>query len=73
MALLCLGALTACIDDSDPVFGEKLEITVGNVDKDIRTTIGSTLSINPTISPEDREYDCYWGVANRNNTYSVGV
>lgn len=71
MALLCLGALTACIDDSDPVFGEKLEITVGNVEKDIRTTIGSTLTINPSISPEDRDYDCYWGVANKNNNYSV--
>ena len=71
MALLCLGALTACIDDSDPVFGEKLEITVGNVEKDIRTTIGSTLTINPSISPEDIDYDCYWGVANKNNTYSI--
>ena len=44
---------------------------MGNIEKNIRVNIGDVLQLNPTISPDDREYDCFWGVANRNNTYSV--
>lgn len=69
--LLLAGVFTSCVDDSDDVFGERLEIAVGNIEKDIRINIGETLTINPSISPEDREYDCFWGLANKNNTYSV--
>ncbi len=69
--LLLAGVFTSCIDDSDPVFGERLEITVGNIDSDIRINIGETLTINPSISPEDKEYDCFWGIANKNNNYSI--
>lgn len=69
--LLLAGVFTSCVDDSDDVFGERLEIAVGNIEKDIRINIGETLTINPSISPEDREYDCFWGIANKNNTYSV--
>ncbi|MBQ7998330.1 MAG: hypothetical protein IJ296_03285, partial [Bacteroidales bacterium] len=68
---LLAGVFTSCVDDSDDVFGERLEIAVGNIEKDIRINIGETLTINPSISPEDREYDCFWGLANKNNTYSV--
>ena len=57
--LLLAGVFTSCVDDSDDVFGEKLEIAVGNIEKDIRINIGETLTINPSISPEDREYDCF--------------
>lgn len=72
IALLLFGGLfTSCIDNGDDIFGEKLEITVGNIEKDIRINIGETLTINPTISPEDREYDCFWGIANKNNNYSI--
>lgn len=69
--LLLAGLLVSCIDDTDPVLGDKLEITVSNIESDIRINIGETLTINPSISPEDREYECFWGIANKNNTYSV--
>ena len=70
-AILCLGVFAACVDYDEDTFSERLEITVGNIEKDIHVQIGGTLEINPTISPDDREYDCFWGIANRNNTYSI--
>lgn len=71
LLLLGAGLFSSCIDSDDDLFGEKLEVTVGNIEKNIRVNIGDVLQLNPTISPDDREYDCFWGVANRNNTYSV--
>lgn len=65
------GVFTSCIDDSDDVFGEKLEIAVGNIEKDMKVNIGETLTINPSISPEEREYDCFWGVASKSSNYGV--
>lgn len=72
-ALFCLGAvsLVSCIDSEDDVFGEKLEITVSNIEDDIHVNIGDNLTISPEISPADREYECFWGVANKNNQYSI--
>ncbi|MBR4882267.1 MAG: hypothetical protein IKU18_00145, partial [Bacteroidales bacterium] len=71
--MFCLGAasLVSCINSDDDAFGEKLEITVSNIDNDIHVNIGDNLSLSPVIAPADREYECFWGVANKNNTYSV--
>ncbi|MBQ8889572.1 MAG: hypothetical protein IJY59_08820 [Bacteroidaceae bacterium] len=71
IALFFLGLFTACVDSSEDVYGERLEIRVENIDQDIRVNIGSSLNISPKIYPEDRNYECFWGVANRNNQYSI--
>ena len=33
--------------------------------------IDGILNISPKIYPENRDYDCFWGIANRNNQYSI--
>lgn len=71
IAFIFLGLFTACVDNSDDVYGEPLEIRVENIDKDIRVNIGSPLTISPQIYPENRNYECFWGVANLNNPYSI--
>ena len=71
LLLLGMGLATSCVDSDEDLFGERLEIGVENIDKDIRVNIGDVLEINPTITPADREYDCFWGVASKSNTYSV--
>lgn len=71
IALFFLALFTACIDSSEDVYGERLEIRVENIDQDIRVNIGSLLKISPKIYPEDRNYECFWGIANRNNLYSI--
>lgn len=72
-ALFCLGAtsMVSCVDSDDDVFGEKLEIVVSNIEKDLHVNVGNNLTLSPEIYPSDREYDCFWGVANKNNQYSV--
>ncbi len=70
-AFMALGLICSCIDSDDNLFGEKLEISVENIDKDIRVYVNGVLEITPTIYPADREYDCFWGVANKNNNYSI--
>lgn len=71
IALFSLALFTACVDSSEDVYGERLEIRVENIDSDIRVNIGSPLSISPKIYPENRDYDCFWGIANKNNQYSI--
>ena len=71
MALFFLGLFTACVDSNEDVYGERLEIRVENIDQDIRVNIGNSLNISPKIYPENRSYECFWGIANRNNQYSI--
>jgi len=71
IALFSLVLFTACVDSSEDVYGERLEIRVENIDQEIHVNIGSPLNISPKIYPENRDYDCFWGIANRNNQYSI--
>lgn len=71
IALFSLALFTACVDSSEDTYGEPLEIRVDNIEKDIRVNIGGKLNISPKIYPENRSYECFWGVANLNNQYSI--
>lgn len=70
-ALLTLGTCVACVDDSEETYRDKLDIRVENINQDIRVNIGSRLEIAPKIYPEDRTYECFWGVANKSNQYTT--
>ena len=70
--LLFIGVCSACYDNkgsSDYV--EKLDIRVENIDESINVSVASVLELHPKIYPEDREYECFWGIANVNNQYGV--
>ena len=71
IALFSLVLFASCVDSNEDVYGERLEIRVENIEKDIRVNIGNPLNLSPKIYPENREYDCFWGVANKNNQYSI--
>ena len=49
LLLLGMGLATSCVDSDEDLFGERLEIGVENIDKDIRVNIGDVLEINPQL------------------------
>ena len=49
IALFSLVLFTACVDSSEDVYGERLEIRVENIDQEIHVNIGSPLNISPKI------------------------
>ena len=70
--LIVVGICSACYDDKGSSdYGEKLNIRVENVETNIRVNVASVLEICPKIYPENREYECFWGIANKNNQYSI--
>lgn len=57
-----LALTTSCFEDEGNYdYKDPLNIEVGNVADSYTVTPGSDrLTISPTITPADREYDCFW-------------
>lgn len=70
--LIMMGVCSACYDDKgNSNYTEKLNIRVENVEMDMKVNVASRLELRPEIYPENREYECFWGIVNKNDRYGI--
>lgn len=70
-----LGLLSSCFEDEGNYdYKAPLSINVENVAASYTVIPGvDRLQISPKISPEDREYDCFWTVTAADATWGSNV
>lgn len=71
-ALLVMVLGVSCYDNkgSDSYAG-KLGIRVEGIEKSMHVNVADVLTLSPDIWPEDREYRCFWGIADKENQWST--
>lgn len=69
---LMVGINWSCYDNKDhDGCDEILNIQVTGIDSNIRVALSDILQIKPLITPADRAYRCFWGIADKSNEWTI--
>lgn len=64
MLALSLFLLTSCFsDDSNYNYADPLDIQVEGIQNQYTVSAGDVIQLRPTITPADRDYECFWTIA----------
>ena len=61
MMALTLPLLASCFsDDSNYDYADALDIQVEGIQEQYTVSAGDVVQLHPTVTPANRDYDCFW-------------